>query len=197
MQTSEFNYCGAILDHSVYKCVNCGGLVTQVASINPKQINKKVIFACVLSFAIVIGPIIYKKHINNTAAAVIDKLQTDPLRNSKEDHFEIKAKFSQVLAEIAPIKVAAHEFHMTEGCYPESFHELGINERLFDTGELIQAIKLLKTGSIGVDMAPDIFGEKKFVTLIPKAFMGGMNIKWMCTSNLDRQMIPHQCKSTV
>ncbi len=211
MQTNECSYCGATLDHTVYQCTNCGGLVKQHTSTNPKQKNKTRFFGMLL-IVIVISPFIYKTHLKNTATAVIDKFQTESIQHpsatqtpaspilgsttSNEKFFVKKAKFWQVLSQITAIRVVTHEFYVTQGRHAISLEELGFNVKSFDTGELIENIRLLNTGEIHIDLDADTFGEKKHLIYTPKEIMGGMNIEWTCSSNLERNIVPFQCEST-
>jgi hypothetical protein len=211
MQTNECTYCGATLDHTVYQCTNCGGLVKQLTSANPKQKKQTLLFGLLL-VVIVISPFIYKTHLKNTATAVIDKFQTEtiqppsatqtpvtPLQKSEaanENFFVKKVKFIQVLSQVTPIKFVTHEFYVTQGRYAVSLDELGFNEQSFDTGKLIQKIHISKTGEIRIELDTDTFGNRKHLIFTPKEIMGGMNIQWTCSSNLERNIVPFQCEST-
>ncbi len=200
MQSNECNYCGAILEQSIYQCKNCGGQVKPFVSISPKKRNKKIFFG-LLFIVMVIAPFIYKRHLNNIAASVITTLQTGAVRDSSvsnnENIFYKKAQLSQVFAIVLPIKLVYIEFYMTEGRYPNSLDELGFDEKSFDTGELIENIQLSKKDGIRINLDSDTFGQKKYLIYMPKNIMGGMNIQWSCSSNVERKLIPLQCKSIV
>lgn len=205
MQTNECNYCGTTLDYSVYQCTNCGGQVKQLSSIKPQQI-KKIIFFTLLA-GLVIAPFIYKKHLNNIATTVLATLQNTPEQTSSisttlaksaettKKLFEKKNKLIQVISMTMPIKVVVVEFYMTQARFPKSLDELGFNENSFDTGELIQKIQLSATGKIEIDLNSDVFGQRKYISLTPREIMGGMNIQWSCSSNLERGVVPFQCES--
>lgn len=211
MQTNQCSYCGATLDLAIYKCANCGGLVKKPASTNTNQKNKTLILVLLL-LAVIISPFIYKTHLTNTATAVIDQFQTEsiqppsatqtpvtPLQKSEaanENFFVKKVKFIQVLSQVTPIKFVTHEFYVTQGRYAVSLDELGFNEKSFDTGELIQKIHISKTGEIRIELDTDTFGNRKHLIFTPKEIMGGMNIQWTCSSNLERNIVPFQCEST-
>lgn len=206
MQTRKCVYCGAIQDNSTHQCLNCGGLVKQTLVQEPKSKNKKIFLGILLSISLVmvLGLFSYK---NNTPSVVAvpttRSLQAYPIAAVVEaptpamTHFVMKAKFSQVLAELSTIKMLVVEhYHMT-GQYPASLSELGFNEKLFDTGEYIQTIQFSKKGAIQASLAANIFGENKTLILTPKATMGGMNIHWECTSNLEQHIILGICKPIV
>lgn len=211
MQTNECSYCGATLNHTVYQCTNCGGLVKQLTSANHKQKNKTLLFGLLL-VVILISPFIYKTHLKNTATAVIDKFQTETTQQpsatqtpenpllvsttANEKFFAKKVKFSQVLSQVTPIKLVTLEFYVTQGRYAVSLDELGFNEQSFDTGELIQKIHISKTGEIRIVLDANTFGKRKHLIFTPKEIMGGMNIQWTCSSNLERNIVPFQCEST-
>ncbi len=157
-------------------------------------------------------PLFYKTHLDNTATADTARLQTDSIQHppaslspkerllvmstANEKFFIKKVKFTQVFHQITPIKVVIHEFYVTYGHYPESLDELGFNAKSFDTGELIRGIQLSKTGEIRIDLNSETFGKRKHLILSPKEIMGGMNIEWSCSSNLERNLVPFQCDST-
>jgi len=195
MQVNECNYCGATLALSVFKCTNCGGLVKQSASNQKKKLSKKRM-AGLLILLIIVSPIIYKIHLDNTAKAVVAKLQTNLAGEEVNNNdFLIKAKFTQALVSVTPIKLHITEFLMSTDDYPESLKALGFNQQSFETGALIQSIQFLKNGTIRADLSVNDFGKKKFFTLTPKEIMGGTNIQWSCASNLAYHLIPSLCQT--
>ena len=123
MLFNECNYCGVTLAPSVFKCSNCGGLVKQTATSTPKKRYIKRL-AGLLLLLVAVSPIIYKIHLDNTATAVVAKLQAnthgiagnDAAINSYD--FLIKAKFTQAFVNVTPLKMVSVEFLMSEGRYP-------------------------------------------------------------------------------
>ena len=195
MQVNECNYCGATLASSVFKCTNCGGQVRQSEITQKKKFSKKKII-CLIILLVIIIPVIYKTHLDNTAKAVIAKLQTNSAgEDVKHNDFLIRAKFTQALVSVTPIKLYITEFIMSTGHYPETFRSLGLNPGSLETGAYIQTAQLLKQGTIRIDLSVNDFGKNKFFTLTPKEIMGGTNIQWSCASNLERRLIPTLCQT--
>lgn len=202
MQTRKCTYCGTTQDNLSYKCLNCGGLLKQADPHKPKQLNKKIMFVFLSLVILIASSLIYTRDTNNTTVAV-NTPQPYLIQPGAEistaamTHFKIKAKFAQALAEISSIKMLVVEHYHMVGHYPASLTELGFDEKSFDSGELIQAIQFSKKGSIQVFLAPDVFGNNKTLTLTPKVTMGGMNMQWVCTSNLEQHLISNMCKPAV
>lgn len=194
MQTNKCIYCGSVQGHSVHSCANCGGQVQKLILPDPFRLNKKTIYACLVSL-IIIGPFIYQYHINNTATAIFDKLQTGsgvtnpPIEN---------ALFAKVMSSSNIFKVSIVEYYHSSGHYPKSLSEIGVDGESFTLGP-IDAIKLSNTGSgqLRIKLASRFFGKKKYIILTPIESMGGMSIEWICASNLDHHLIDKSCKSDI
>lgn len=199
MQINKCDYCGAAVDHSVYQCENCGGQIKPFVSTHQVKKRNKVLFFSLLAFAVLMIPFIYKKHVNNTATAIIAQLQTGEVENSSspinDNIFYKKAQFSQVFAIVSPVRLVVIEYYMTEGRFPISLKELGFDAKSFDTGALIENIQLSKMGEIHITLDANTFGKGKYLIYTPKDIMGGMNIQWSCSSNMARNLIPFQCES--
>ena len=213
MQTRKCVYCGAVQEYSAHQCFSCGGLVKQSSAQEPKSKNNKIIFGILLVAIALVMAFGFFSYKNPTPSVTIapttavslpaPPLQTYPteaLATAITDtpapnmaHYLTKAKFSQANAELSVIKMLVVEhYHMT-GQYPGSLSELGFNEKSFDTGEYIQAIQFSKKGAIQATLMESIFGEDKILILTPKFTMGGMNMHWKCTSNLEKRILMGIC----
>ena len=201
MPSRKCEYCGVIPNLSTNKCLNCGGLLNQPTTDTLKLSTKKSLLFALLFIMLVISPLAYQQHIENTSDAILKKLQPEgvepDLKTAAFSHFKIKAKFTQVLVEITPIKILVAEHYYTMGNYPTSLNEIGFNEPSLNTGELIHTIQLSEKGLILIHLTAADFGNNKTLTLTPSLTMGGMNMHWACTSNLEKQFIPDVCHSTV
>ena len=204
MQTRECVYCGAMQDHSTHQCPHCGGLVKQTTGKKLKPIHKKTFFVFLLSTTLIVAVSFfsYKNDMPNTAVAThsVQTFITEPgaeIPRSTVNHFAMKAKFTQALMELSSIKMLVVEHYHMFGQYPASLSELGFNEKSFDTGEYIKAIQFSKQGVIQASLAAKIFGDNKVLILTPKATMGGMNMHWKCTGNLEQHIILGICEPTI
>jgi hypothetical protein len=161
---------------------------------SPYRLNKKTIYTCLLSL-IIIGPFFYQYHINNTATAIIDKLQTDSrVTNPPVEN----ALFTKVMSSTNIFKLGIVEHYASTGNYPRSLREIGMESESFALGP-IDSVKLSDTGSgqLRIKLASRFFGEKKYILLTPVEIMGGMSIEWMCASNMNRRLIGKSCKSDI
>jgi hypothetical protein len=160
----------------------------------PYHLSKKTVYTCLLSL-IIIGPFIYQYHINNTATAIIDKLQTDSIATNPPVENALVAK---VMSSTNIFKVGIAEHYASTASYPRSLSEIGMESESFALGP-IDSVKLSDTGSgqLRIKLASRFFGEKKYILLTPVETMGGMSLEWMCASNLDRHLIDKSCKSDI
>jgi hypothetical protein len=104
-------------------------------------------------------------------------------------HYVQKANLGSVVNMIMPIKVQMHEYYQSIGEWPTTFDELGLKQSDMRDGDLLDAVKLGKQGEM-IMLLGKKFGDKKYFTLRPEAIMGGMNIKWVCKTNMPRTEVP-------
>ncbi len=204
------DYCGATLDSNVYKCTNCGGLAKQQPKTSGRHKNKflSILFLCI---ALSVTPFIYKKHLEYTAHAVVANLpqnaqqqQTSTLKElskniseSNEKYLNKKGKTQQVLYQLSPIISKVESYYRRFQYLPESMSNIGLNMSSFETGGLIDQIHMLEKAQVKADLNRQIFGQNKHINYTPKVIMGGMNIEWDCSTNLDQLFVPVWCGSII
>jgi hypothetical protein len=99
-----------------------------------------------------------------------------------------------VLSQLTAIRSLVFEFYVTEGRYPESFNDLGLNKRLYDTGKLIKRIQFSTRGEFRVDLGSDTFGEGKYMIYRYKSDANAVDLIWSCFNNLDRNLVSLHCE---
>lgn len=100
-----------------------------------------------------------------------------------------KANLGSVLALVMPIRMQLTEYYQTMGDWPTSFDQLGLKQSEMRDGDLLEQIKLGGDGEMIMALGQK-FGNKKYFSLKPELIMGGMNIKWICKTNLPKTEIP-------
>lgn len=77
-----------------------------------------------------------------------------------------------------------------------------INPRLFSGIKMIQIEAIARgtsfiTQAIQIFLDPNNFGRNKMLMLTPRPIMGGINLSWTCTSNLEKDLISGLCKPII
>lgn len=100
-----------------------------------------------------------------------------------------KANMANALVLVNPIKMSMLEYYQYSGSWPSSFEQLGLKESEMSDGDLIDRVVLGKDGEVKV-MLGKKFGVKKYYKINPEFIMGGMNMKWICVTNMPRNEVP-------
>lgn len=100
-----------------------------------------------------------------------------------------KANLASALVLVMPIKIQLMEYYQTMGEWPTSFDQLGLKQSDMRDGDLLEQVKLGKNGEMIMNLGKK-FGNQKYFSLKPELIMGGMNIKWMCKTNMPKTEIP-------
>lgn len=98
-----------------------------------------------------------------------------------EEMLLLRARLSEVLTSLNPIKIAAEEHQLSSGEWPQTLHELGFDSREM-TSSAIKQLRLGKTGKIIANLKPD-FGDAKLIVLSPQSILGGTQFEWECAAN--------------
>ena len=100
-----------------------------------------------------------------------------------------KANLASAINLIMPIKIQMLEYYQMMGDWPTTFEQLGLKQADMRDGDLLDSVKIGKAGEMTVRLGQK-FGDKKYFTLKPEVIMGGMNIKWVCKTNMPKTEVP-------
>jgi hypothetical protein len=101
--------------------------------------------------------------------------------------FIFRAKFSNILQSLSPLRVSITQFYMERGQWPENMEALGF-ERQAMQSQHIDSVRIKKNGKV-VAMLNAKLGEHKMIILNPKPAMGATTIDWQCWSNYPRTLL--------
>lgn len=100
-----------------------------------------------------------------------------------------KANLASALMLATPVRMQIMEYYQSMGDWPSSFDNLGLRQADMSDGDLLDQIKLGKQGEMILMLAKK-FGDKKYLSLKPELIMGGMNVKWVCKTNMPKTEVP-------
>lgn len=99
--------------------------------------------------------------------------------------FSQNSSLGAALSELLPIKTYVAEFWFSEGRFPDSLSEVGIDAGAFDTSKVVERVFIEPGGEIHAVLKGDLGGE--WVILTPSdGPMGALN--WRCTTSVDTIM---------
>jgi hypothetical protein len=113
---------------------------------------------------------------------------------AKEVYTIKQIQLNTVFAYIGGIRSLVSEFYATEGRYPESFNDFGVNERFYDTVKLVKRIQFSTLGEFRIDLDSNAFGKDKYMIYKYKYDANKMGLMWSCFNNLDRTIIYFECE---
>ncbi|TQV71587.1 DUF4124 domain-containing protein [Aliikangiella marina] len=105
-----------------------------------------------------------------------------------------KAHFANILVKTAPLKSMVVEYYMLEGRWPATPSLIGLNPKAL-TDSYIDAIEFDVDGTIIVSVNEKHFSKPGVILLKPQESLGGINIEWVCLSDLDERFYGHQCNA--
>ncbi|MDH5473201.1 MAG: pilin [Gammaproteobacteria bacterium] len=119
----------------------------------------------------------------NTVPAVMPQVNTAmPVYNE----YVQAAKLANIMAMITPVRMHVMQFYNMNGDWPANLGDVGLDTDTMTDGENIETVKLDKNGEIRV-LLTKAYGNGKFISLKPRSIMGGTNIKWDCSTNLNKK----------
>jgi len=95
--------------------------------------------------------------------------------------FIFRAKFSNILQSLTPLRMSITRYYMERGQWPNNLKDLGFKAKAMQSAH-IASTRIKKNGRIVASLKPAL-GENKIIILSPKPAMNNTTIDWQCSSN--------------
>ena len=111
----------------------------------------------------------------------------DAAERDENSIFMFRAKFSNILQSLTPLRRTITQYYMERGKWPENMEALGF-ERQSMQSKHIDSVRIRKNGKIVAKLNSRL-GENKIIVLNPKPAMGETTIDWQCWANFPRSLL--------
>jgi len=109
------------------------------------------------------------------------KFTDDKAAPDKQSVFIFRAKFSNILQSLMPLRLSIARYYMDRGQWPKNLQALGLKQQAMQSA-LIASTRIKKQGKIVAALKPAL-GANKIIILEPKPAMDNTMLDWRCSSN--------------
>ena len=111
----------------------------------------------------------------------------DQPKRDNNSIFIFRAKFSEILQSLTPLRQSITQYYMDRRHWPENLKSLGFEQKTMRSKH-IDLVKIMANGKIVATLNPGL-GNDKYIILAPKPAMGDTIIDWQCWSNFPRLLL--------
>jgi len=153
-----------------------------------KYSRELVIFliASLLVLVIFLSFLLFRFSEPNNTSQNFDSPLTQPSETNRI--FYVRSMLAQVVSQMTGVKMYFAEFYMAAGKMPNKFEDLKDIMLDLQDSPLIEKADITKSGELVVFLSDD-FGEGKVVKLKSSTSRSGMNVKWVCETNLEKKFL--------
>ncbi len=101
--------------------------------------------------------------------------------------FAFRAKFTNILHSLSPLRMSITQYYMEHGKWPENMEALGFDRQAMKSSQ-IDGVRIKKNGKITAVLNAKL-GDNKVIVLNPKPAMGATQLDWQCWSNFPRALL--------